>query len=310
MCLVCIIRGEQVSEGIEPSGSEQSQKEEHDLIYYFAIGSMTHPTALALRNLRPVSSEPAELKGWTLKFLGSGGMASAEPIDDEAETLNSSTQALSSIHGVLHLLSVAQMKELDRIEGGYHRRPCVVTTYSGMEIHAYVYQMEATRAMESGLPTQRYVDIISHGCTYYGVAPHWIAWLQSHPRIDRKPPSLWNTFEVLPTTPTLSWEEIRVNDGQEGRALWIVINYKVIEFVGDRSSFFPFGYFVRHRIGGTDYTVRFARGFFEPLFQLTADTKRTEEMEPDHRRWVEDQFLNPPPSLEASKWVLVGIVDN
>ena len=44
---------------------------------------MTNTTILALRDLKPLSSKPASLKGWRLKFVGSGGMASAEQCEVE-----------------------------------------------------------------------------------------------------------------------------------------------------------------------------------------------------------------------------------
>lgn len=46
------------------------------------------------------------------------------------------------------------MQELDRIEGGYVRRPCVAHLYDGTRIQANVYQMEAiTAAKGNNLPS-------------------------------------------------------------------------------------------------------------------------------------------------------------
>ncbi len=62
----------------------------------------------------------ARLDSWHLRFFGVGGMASAEPNDeceydltDMAPFVNGTLP--SAIHGVLHLLTANDMKELDRI---------------------------------------------------------------------------------------------------------------------------------------------------------------------------------------------------
>ena len=52
---------------------------------------------------------------------------------------------------------------------------------------------------------------------------------------------------------------VQKNNGYESDDLWIVINNKVLKFTGDKNSFFPFGYFVNNDIGGSDFTLRFAK---------------------------------------------------
>ena len=136
MCLVCIIRGEQAAEA-RGGQIETKVLDLSDMVWYFAIGSMTNTTILALRDLKPLSSRPALLRGWRIRFVGSSGMASAEEC--------SATDADEELHGVLHLMTRVQMVELDRIEGGYARTQCVAHLYDGTRIQANVYQMEVCR---------------------------------------------------------------------------------------------------------------------------------------------------------------------
>jgi hypothetical protein len=89
-------------------------------------------------------------------------------------------------------------------------------------------------------------------------------------------------------TPQLTWADIRACTGHGDAALRIVINGKVLEFCGDKENYF-YTYFVKNSIGGTDFTLRFARGYYEPAFRFTAAVARASEMEPQHRAWVEDQ---------------------
>lgn len=69
--------------------------------------------------------------------------------------------------------------------------------------------------------------------------------------------------------------------------------------------FLPTKYCYYYPLGGTDFTVRFAKAFFEPKYKLSAATRSCCELEVEHRAWVEDQFANPPPVLSSSKWTMV-----
>ena len=135
--------------------------------------------------------------------------------------------------------------------------------------------------------------------------------IKNHKCIERKNPIDFSHFTLSTSTvPIISWEEIRKHNGLDGEKLWIVINNKVLSFCGDVNSFFPFGYFVKHQIGGTDYTLRFALGFYEPKYRMSKDMTSPSELEVEHRAWIEDQFANPPPVLSSSKWEFVGVVNN
>ena len=290
--------------------------EDTHAIHYFAIGSMTNAVSLSLRELTPISSKPAVLKNHVLVFRGSGGMATVEAVDDYAAIDEDgdlmTTEFHEEVHGVLHLLSRKHMTLLDQFEGGYQRKICVVDSYDGAEVKAVCYVMDKSQWFEGvrhDLPSERYLDIIAKGCMTYNVDDKWIDFIQTRKCVPRKCPSDFQSFfSTDATVPILHWDKVQKNNGIDSEDMWIVINNKVLKFTGDTASYFPFGYFVNNGIGGTDFTLRFAKGFYEPKYKLSPKFTKSSELEAEHRFWIEDQFANPPPLLSASTWEFIGVV--
>lgn len=363
MCLVCIINAEESRLELEKKNdrkkiaktdincfentsdhSDDRKNRNHEAFHYFAIGSMTNSHAMGLREINPISSQPALLYNWRLLFRSAGGMATIEKIDDMSKQLipeiDVNNYPFEGVHGVLHLLTWADLQSLDDFEGGYERVSCEVQLYNGTIISAFAYQMnKMTMRLPHELPTERYLDIIAQGCLTHGVDISWIEFIRQHPCIPRKKPADFASFAMTTAAvPILSWEQISehtgtipekrefdsstdmtsdANDSSESidntvsldkSTLWIVINNKVLEFRGDTNSFFPFGYFVKHGIGGTDFTVRFAKAFYEPKYTFNVTATRSFELCQEHRCWIEDQFACPPPALARSRWSMVGVV--
>ncbi len=329
MCLVCLINAEErrnrvgLRERSESFGSlvslvQDDEGQEQHAIHYFAIGSMTNDVSLSLRELQPISSKPAVLRGHTLVFRGSGGMATVEemsedfaPCDEDGDLLR--TPFVNETHGVLHLLSRKQMALLDQYEGGYNRKICTVNTYNDdTKVHAVCYVMDKSKwsnDVKHDLPSERYLDIIAQGCTMYNVDKEWVNFIRTRRCIPRKCPSEFQSFfSTSATVPILHWDVVQRKNGIDSDDLWIVINNKVLKFTGDATSFFPFGYFVNNGIGGTDFTLRFAKGFYEPKYKLSPSYTKASELQGEHRAWIEDQFANPPPVLSASTWEFIGVV--
>lgn len=215
-------------------------------VHYFAIGSMTNRTALLLRDITPISSQAAFLPGYRLLFRGSGGMATVERVPFEGFSLSpvdAVDYPFEGVHGVLHLLTAAQMKLMDEFEGGYFRRPCVVRLPNGTEVKSSFYQMDrrkwaytpssnpstptssllslapirVTRSSSAdapigldALPTARYLDIIAQGCATHGVDPQWIQFLRGHRCIPRKSSADFVAFVMTSScVPILSWTQAR-----------------------------------------------------------------------------------------------------
>jgi hypothetical protein len=194
MCLVCVIRGEEkatsrmVAVGASGVGAGfvEDELDTTPPTHYFAIGSMVNPTSLALRGLAPLNSQPAKLSGWALKFVGGAGMASAEVSDDPDAHIHGVLHCMTAndmrkVHArndnvflidgcgmrlfctridlcLFHIFCVPHKfwdNQLDRIEGGYERVPCVVLPYAaGAEpLAASVYRMYAVPCLASSVYT-------------------------------------------------------------------------------------------------------------------------------------------------------------
>ena len=280
MCLVCLINAEE-RRSKKPNTRKPSFTTIESLVYdddgndmhavhYFAIGSMTNQVSLSLRELTPISSKPAILRNHKFVFRGAGGMATTVKVEAhvslDVDGDLESTPFANEVHGVLHLLSRRQMNLLDKFEGGYIHKVCKVSTYDGTEVEAVCYEMDPSQwpsDIKHDLPSERYLDIIMKGCMSYNVDTKWLEFIRTRRAIPRKCPTEFQSFySTQPTVPILAWDTVQKNNGLDSDDLWIVINNKVLKFTGDTSSFFPFGYFVNNGIGGTDFTLKFAKGFY------------------------------------------------
>jgi hypothetical protein len=137
-------------------------KNEEDItgtMWYFAIGSMINKTSINNRKIYPRVSKPAELLDFKLSWFGGLGMAEAIPTED------------SSFHGVVHAVTQDEMERLDKIEAGYSRDNGKARLYDGTLIDVTVYTRKNVKRGPDvdKPPTERYLDIITAGCKYYGV---------------------------------------------------------------------------------------------------------------------------------------------
>ena len=135
--------------------------------WYFAIGSMINKTSINSRKIYPRVSKPAELLDFKLYWFGALGMAEAIPEED------------ASFHGVVHAITEDEMVRLDKIESGYSRDNGKAKLYDGTIVDVTVY---TRKNKERGPnvdkpPTERYIDIITIGCKFWGVAQSHIDFL-------------------------------------------------------------------------------------------------------------------------------------
>ncbi|CAE8693281.1 unnamed protein product [Polarella glacialis] len=165
-------------------------------VYYFAIGVMANPESLHSRNLHPVRSYAAEISDFELAFFGPEGFAAAR------------AKPGASFHGVLHLMRPDEKTMLDKIEACYVEAPGCAHVYNckiseniaaqgegaggcgcplrdGDEVSCSVYieSEEKIKQVDDSTitkpPSQRYIDVISKGCRYFGVAEEHLQWLSN-----------------------------------------------------------------------------------------------------------------------------------
>ena len=292
--------------------------------FYFAIGSMCNPVSLLLRGIQPVSgcSAAAVLRGYRLAFHGEAGMADIQPApscdsaDIEASAASGSPY-VDHFHGVLHLISEAHLAVLDRIEAGYRRIVVRVQLYDGSTQAAFVYQMYDTPQLQRhGLPSERYVDIISRGCQHYNVCSQYVRWLQSLPCVPRPQPSQLLALS-LPVQPRLfSLSELALCDGEDGRELCIAVNGKVLQYVGEPdeplpssccqstspASFSAYAH-MKAEYAGRDVTYLLSLMCYEPLFPVASCAA---ELSQHHRARIEDMYSRKLACLASFSFEVVG----
>lgn len=61
------------------------------------------------------------------------------------------------------------------------------------------------------LPTERYLDIISQGCTAHNVSAEWIRFIDNHKCISRKKSTEFTAFTMTTANvPILSWDQVTI----------------------------------------------------------------------------------------------------
>ena len=210
-------------------------KEQDDgFVWYFAIASMCNPISLANRDLTVLQSSPAIVMNYALHFFGPSGMAGAVKEDG------------ASFHGVLHKMSSADKLKLDQIEMGYDAVPCTVELYDGTTNEtALIYVMNAQKLHEyygekeheNQPPTERYLQIITEGCTHYGVDDDYIQHLKALEYQPRKDPSQFQTLPLSENLPTMTLADVAAADGHDGKPLYTTCNGKVLHHRGLPTQF-------------------------------------------------------------------------
>ncbi|CAF3054260.1 unnamed protein product [Rotaria socialis] len=267
-------------------------------LWYFAIGSMINPVSLFLRDIIPLISYPAKCPDHKIVFRASGGMADIEHYSG------------SELHGVVHLLSDEQMSRLDAIELSYHRIVTDSINYQEQNHLVYIYKMNIDN-QSTGLPSERYIDIIVKGCEYYKVQPEYINQLKYEQAvIPRKQPHTLQSFTIMPDNLLYSEEELARHDGTDPTLpLWISVNGKLLEYSGLPPIDHPeyelqkrLYEFIKSKLGGREVTYVLARTLYEPLYKIPMHEN---DLSIEHRALIEDDFYCKINNGQ-SYWKLIG----
>ena len=118
--------------------------------WYFAFGSMMNKVSINNRDIYPEESKPAEILDFRLDFAGSSGMGLAV------------AEKGKSFHGVLHKVTLDEMKTLDSIESGYTRTKAKARLYDNSEVESSLYTDEkGIWIRENDMPpSERYIEIM------------------------------------------------------------------------------------------------------------------------------------------------------
>jgi len=204
----------------------------HKDIWYLAIGSMMLPQSCELRDFFPKESKGAELLDYRMNFFSSAGYAEAVRSPGK------------SMHGVLHLVTVDQMAELDKIEMGYIRESGKARAYDNpdklIDVTVYCRSESARNSSDDSddlPPTQRYLEILITGAKHYKLDEGYIQFLENHPYQPRSFPHEFESIGNIPNS-SIHYEEVPKNNDCEGDAgkIYFTLNGKMLEYTQPKNS--------------------------------------------------------------------------
>lgn len=250
-------------------------------ILYFAIGSMMNPISMKGRNVTPIYSKPGEILDYELRFFGPHGMAEAYPHPGQ------------SFHGVLHCITQADVDALFKVEVTYDLCPCRVKLYSGEILNdcvVFVLNEEKCRTienMQSNPPSERYLEILIEGCKFHGVADSYINFLSQHPKIPRKLPSEYRKLDISGDLPLWTMEEVAQGTGLDGKPLYVAVNGKVVEYVGDAKDYFLYKLYLE--CAGQHLEMMYSSRAYEPKYGIFY---KIEDFTREHASFIEDMHIH------------------
>lgn len=154
------------------------------MFYYFGYGSNMNFTSLKAKGAEPISSSPAVLSGWRLRFnvehffKHEGGMGNIEHTGNEND----------KVMGIAHRLSDEALSNLDDAEAfgvGYDRIKVGCQTENQI-VECYAYIGYPSFINNACLPTRRYLNILVDGAGKAGLDPNYVAWLANHKILKKR----------------------------------------------------------------------------------------------------------------------------
>lgn len=279
-----------------PSSSAM-MKSGNGSFYYFAIGSMMNPIAWKNRRISPISSSPAELLDFELKFSGGLGFAEAVPAKGK------------SFHGVLHLVDENTMERLDELEISYKRVEGTAKLNDGTFVTATVYTKACTFGQETNPPQQRYIDLLIEGARHFHVDQKQIQFLENHECRPRPLPHEFKSFkDVSAAVPLMSYEvEVCPFNGEDTPNLRIAVNGKVLEVLVQNvdSKLFRNSLNFYKQFGHRAELVM-SKIMYDPKYGCP---ETVEEFTREHAAYIENCFYTVAEAQKTlNHWKVVGFI--
>lgn len=159
------------------------------MFYYFGFGSNISMVSLKAKGVEPITSIPATLYGWRLRFNVQHFFRNEGGVGNIEYTGNKSDKVL----GILHECSNQSLDALDAAEAlgyGYNRITVSVEpteqSAASTSIEALTYVGIPEFIDNNCLPSQRYLNIIVNGAIKAGLNTHYIERLKAHPVLTPK----------------------------------------------------------------------------------------------------------------------------
>lgn len=246
--------------------------------WYFAYGSMTNPISLRRRDLHPIESKSAYVRGFKLEFNLAGGMANVRQCSD------------SVIHGVVHKLTPVEMERLLSVESVYDLVEVEAVPYggNGQEEPVIVAELlvsdHSKLPQDPQLPSERYINIITQGLKFHGVESSWVQKIRNSPfRPSRQPNAYLRLQEGCPQElKTVSIEELAAMAVDD---LVFAVGRKVIKLDCSMSSDHPVVKVAQSHMCGKEITYGLCMNLYDPTLP---DISTAADVTEAHYAWAED----------------------
>lgn len=163
-------------------------------VWYFAYGAnMATDVLVSRRGLVVHESRPACAIDRRVGFV-ERGLPLVEPAFAGLVPAGTVDDATTEAWGVLHRLTEADVRRLDRFEGpSYARRAIQVRDLAGELHEAQAYT--SPRPTAGRAPSRRYRDLLLRGAEEHALPDAHLAWLRAHP--TTYVPGLAETIELV-----------------------------------------------------------------------------------------------------------------
>ena len=278
---------------------------ENETVEYLAIGSMMNKTSINMRDIFPIKSRAACLKGYELFFGMANGFAAARQVQG------------GELHGVLHKISLEDLAILDKIEVWYIRDLVEVVPYHGEDkepaVKAFVYVFDPAKVEKNpdqyapNPPKERYMDILLEGARYFGLKKDFIEKnLVNVEFVARKELSKLRVF-ALPEESLPEWtvEEMQKKDRENEDVVFVALKTKVVRF--DLTGVSSGHTHILKRDRGTRWAHLIASKYmYDPKFGVP---NKVVDMSDEHFSYVEDMVLDSLIIGEVNnKWSVVAFL--
>ena len=127
---------------------------------------------------------------------------------------------------------------------------------------------------------------MTEGAEHYGVKPEYIQWLKNHEQVPRKTLEEMKYYPLPDDAPTMSFEEVQKNIGENGGPIYFALNGKVMQFVGTNPEQIQF---TKKFSAGKHVELGLSKMLYDPKF---GNPQKIEDFDPLHRATLEDMLFN------------------
>eukprot|EP00299_Pterocystis_sp_00344_P012252 c5853_g1_i1.p1 GENE.c5853_g1_i1~~c5853_g1_i1.p1 ORF type:complete len:295 (+),score=49.89 c5853_g1_i1:23-907(+) len=200
---------------VEARGFREPVPQDVAEVCTFAFGANMSVDSLRNRGIESLRQERGKLLHHELVF----NVASTVKFDGDSRFGNVAEREGSVVHGVVHWVHPKGIAILDQMEGtAYDRISREVELYDGTKLSALIFIQTKSFTdgpLLPGLPSKRYLKLLTHGAKCANLDPSWIRFLEQHDFVH--PPVLHLTDEQKSQIASKKWDSQQFSVSNHGQ---------------------------------------------------------------------------------------------